>query len=56
MALGKVIPRDPDSLEDRPAGMGLSGSDGIEGHEIEALDGLRADGAERDVFKISWAE
>ena len=46
MALGKVIPRDTNSLEDRLAGMGLGGSDGIEGHEIEALDGLRADGAE----------
>ena len=36
--------------------MGLSGSDGIEEHEIEALDGLRADGAERDVFKTLWTE
>ena len=56
MALGKVTPRDPDSLEDRLAAMGLGGSDGIEGHEIEALDGLRADDAEQDVFKILWAE
>ena len=56
MAPGKVIRRDPDSLEDRLTGMGLGGSDGIEGHEIEALDGLRADGAEQDVFNILWAE
>ena len=52
MALGKVVPRDPDSLEDRLAGTGLGGSDGMEGHDTEALDGLRTDGAEPDVFKI----
>ena len=56
MALGKVIPRDPDSLGDRLADMGLGGSDGIEGHEVEALESLRADSAGRDVFEILWAE
>ena len=53
MALGIVIPREPGSFEDGLAGMGLGGSDGIEGHEIEALDGLRADGAGRGVLKVS---
>ena len=56
MALGISIPRETDSFEDRLAGMGLGGSDGIEGHEIEALDGVRADGAGSCVLKFSGAE
>ena len=56
IAPGDVIPRDSDPLKDVVAGMGLGSPGGIEEDKIEALDGLRAGEAERDVFMILVAE